>query len=253
LALLDELSVERSAGLVSDKGFMKRMESVVKQFRGYLSVGQDKRAPLIAYFCMEYGLHQSVRLYSGGLGILAGDYLKEMSDRGVHFLAVGLLYRYGYFQQGLTLNGEQIHHADPAKFTQLPLLPVRDAHGEWVRISINLRGRTVWAKVWVLPVGRISLYLLDTDLEDNVWEDRSITHQLYGGDNEHRLKQELLLGMGGIRALKAMDVHADLYHLNEGHAAFLGLERIQNHYPYACSGRARHISGSLISGVHSRI
>jgi alpha-glucan phosphorylase-like protein len=229
LALLDELSVERSAGLVSDKGFMKRMESVVKQFRGYLSVGQDKRAPLIAYFCMEYGLHQSVRLYSGGLGILAGDYLKEMSDRGVHFLAVGLLYRYGYFQQGLTLNGEQIHHADPAKFTQLPLLPVRDAHGEWVRISINLRGRTVWAKVWVLPVGRISLYLLDTDLEDNVWEDRSITHQLYGGDNEHRLKQELLLGMGGIRALKAMDVHADLYHLNEGHAAFLGLERIQNY------------------------
>ncbi len=178
---------------------------------------------------MEYGLHQSVRLYSGGLGVLAGDYLKEISDSNSNFIAVGLLYRYGYFQQGISMSGEQIHHSEPAKFTQLPLHPVRDDRDEWVKVHINLSGRTVWAKVWALPVGRMSLYLLDTDIDDNVWEDRVITHQLYGGDNENRLRQEILLGVGGLRALKAMKIVPDLFHLNEGHAAFLGLERLRNY------------------------
>ena len=170
-----------------------------------------------------------MRLYSGGLGILAGDYLKEVSDRNFNLVAVGLLYRYGYFQQGISLNGEQIHHFEPAKFTLLPLQPVRDERGEWIKINVNLSGRTVWAKVWLLPVGRMNLYLLDTDIDDNVWEDRSISHQLYGGDNENRLRQELVLGVGGWRALHAVGLEPDIYHLNEGHASFLGLERIRNY------------------------
>jgi alpha-glucan phosphorylase-like protein len=127
------------------------------------------------------------------------------------------------------MSGEQIHNFEPAKFTQLPLQPVRDERGEWIKIHVNLSGRTVWAKVWELPVGRMPLYLLDTDIDDNAWEDRGITHQLYGGDNENRLRQELLLGVGGLRALKAMNIEPDLFHLNEGHAAFLGLERLRNY------------------------
>jgi glycogen phosphorylase len=229
IALLDDLSIEQANELVSNKEFMKSMKEVYAQFIDYTQKAPAPKGPKVAYFCMEYGLQQSLRLYSGGLGVLAGDYLKEVSDRNFNLVAVGLLYRYGYFQQGITLHGEQQHIMDAAKFTQLPLEPVRDENGEWVKIHINLSGRTVWAKVWELKVGRMSLYLLDTDIDDNRWEDRSITHQLYGGDNEHRLKQELLLGVGGLRALKAIGVDADIYHLNEGHAAFLGLERMRNY------------------------
>ncbi|MEI6407941.1 MAG: alpha-glucan family phosphorylase [Bacteroidota bacterium] len=229
VALLDELSIEKAQELLNNKDFTSRLKQVYKDFQAYMAEKQPEGQPQIGYFCMEYGLHQSLRLYSGGLGVLAGDYLKEMSDRNVNFISVGLLYRYGYFQQGITLNGEQIHQTDPAKFTQLPLKPVRDERGEWIKIHVNMHGRTVWAKVWELPVGRIPLYLLDTDIEDNRWEDRSITHQLYGGDNENRLRQELLLGLGGCRALKAIGHNPDIYHLNEGHAAFLGLERIRNY------------------------
>jgi len=229
LALLDELSTEKAQALIADKQFVAKMKQVHARFHAYLNEAPKKKQPQIAYFCMEYGLHQSLRLYSGGLGVLAGDYLKEISDRNANFIAVGMLYRYGYFQQGLSMSGEQIHTTEPAKFTQLPIQPVRDERGEWIKIHVNLSGRTVWAKVWVLPVGRMPLYLLDTDIDDNAWEDRSITHQLYGGNNEHRLKQELLLGIGGLRAVKAMKIEPDLFHLNEGHAAFLGLERLRNY------------------------
>lgn len=229
VALLDELSIEKAEELLADKKFTGKLQQVHKAFKDYMGVKAPEKDPQIAYFCMEYGLHQSMRLYSGGLGVLAGDYLKEASDRNVNLIAVGLLYRYGYFQQGITLHGEQIHNTDPAKFTQLPLEPVRDSHGEWIKIHVNLSGRTVWAKVWKLNVGRIGLYLLDTDIDDNRWEDRSITHNLYGGDNENRLRQEMMLGVGGLRALKAMGLNPDLYHLNEGHAAFLGLERLRNY------------------------
>lgn len=229
VALLDELSMEKANELLGDAEFMSNLKRVHKQFKDYMEKAPAKSGPEIAYFCMEYGLHQSLRLYSGGLGVLAGDYLKEVSDRNFNLIAVGLLYRYGYFQQGISLQGEQIHNTEPAKFTQLPLQPVRDERGEWIKIHVNLAGRTVWAKVWQLCVGRMSLYLLDTDIDDNRWEDRSITHQLYGGDNENRLRQELLLGIGGLRALKTMNLNPDLYHLNEGHAAFLGLERLRNY------------------------
>lgn len=229
VALLDELSIEKAEDLLGDKKFTGALQRIYKAYKDYMAVKPAEKDPAIAYFCMEYGLHQSMRLYSGGLGVLAGDYLKEVSDRNVNLIAVGLLYRYGYFQQGITLHGEQIHNTDPAKFTQLPLEPVRDKQGEWIKIHVNLSGRTVWAKVWKLNVGRIGLYLLDTDIDDNRWEDRSITHNLYGGDNENRLRQELMLGVGGLRALKAMELNPDLYHLNEGHAAFLGLERLRNY------------------------
>jgi alpha-glucan phosphorylase-like protein len=229
VALLEELDVARAAKLVKDAAFVSRMHKVYDVFQQYMNEAPAKSGPLVAYFCMEYGLHQSLRLYSGGLGVLAGDYFKEVSDRNFNLSAVGLLYRYGYFQQEISLHGEQIHHLEPAKFTQLPLAPVRDAQGEWIKINVNLAGRTVWAKIWALQVGRATLYLLDTDIDDNRWEDRSITHQLYGGDNENRLRQEILLGIGGVRALKAIGLKPDLYHLNEGHAAFLGLERLSNY------------------------
>ncbi|MBK8921976.1 MAG: alpha-glucan family phosphorylase [Saprospirales bacterium] len=229
LALLEELSIEKAQGLLADAKFTAKLKQVHGDFEDYMGQAPAHGQPQIAYFCMEYGLHHSVRLYSGGLGVLAGDYLKEASDRNVHLIAVGLLYRYGYFQQAISLHGEQIHHLEAAKFTQLPVVPVRDERGEWIKVHVNFAGRTVWAKVWQLNVGRIPLYLLDTDIDDNRWEDRAITHQLYGGDNENRLRQEILLGIGGVRALKAMQLEPDLYHLNEGHAAFLGLERLRNY------------------------
>lgn len=229
VAMLDELDTDKTEALIRDAAFVASVHQAHSRFRQYMDKAPAKTGPQIAYFCMEYGLHQSVRLYSGGLGILAGDYLKEISDRNANFVAVGLLYRYGYFQQGISMSGEQIHNYEPAKFTQMPLQPVRDEHGEWIKIHLNMNGRTVWAKVWEMAVGRISLYLLDTDIDDNAWDDRVITHQLYGGDNENRLRQELLLGIGGLRALRAMGIQPDLFHLNEGHAAFLGLERIRNY------------------------
>lgn len=229
VALLDTLSPETASRLAADKDFLARLKSVDKAFRAYMAEKPKPGQPKIGYFSMEYGLHISLRLYSGGLGVLAGDYLKEASDSNVDFSAVGLLYRYGYFNQAIALNGDQIHQFPPQEFTKLPITPVRDEQGEWLKIKVGLAGRMVSAKVWVLQVGRVPLYLLDTDFEENSWEDRSLTHQLYGGNNEHRLKQEILLGIGGVRALKAMGIKSDIYHCNEGHAAFLSLERLKNY------------------------
>lgn len=228
IALLEEIGIEHAQSLVNDKAFMAKMRACHKLFCDYITAKSPEGGPQIGYFSMEFGLHQSMRLYSGGLGVLAGDYLKEASDTNTNLVAVGLLYRYGYFKQALSLHGEQIHETEAAKFTQLPLTPVRDKLGNWVKISVTMPGRTVWAKIWELKVGRISLFLLDSDIDDNRWEDRSITHQLYGGDNEHRLKQEILLGIGGVRALRAIGKTPDIWHCNEGHAAFLSLERLRN-------------------------
>ncbi len=230
VALLEQLSPKRAEELVNDKDFLQRLQGVVREFEAYIAVSPEAGSPKIAYFSMEYGLHISLRLYSGGLGVLAGDYLKEASDDNSNMVAVGLLYRYGYFEQAISLHGDQINNFPPQKFTKLPIQPVRDEQGEWVKISVGLKGRMVYAKVWELKVGRISLYLLDTDIDENDWHDRSLTHQLYGGDNEHRLRQEILLGIGGIRALRALGHDdADIYHCNEGHAAFLNLERLKNY------------------------
>ncbi len=173
-------------------------------------------------------MHASFKLYSGGLGVLAGDFLKEASDENIDMVGVGLLYRYGYFRQGLSHHGDQIAYYDSQRFTYLPLEPVRDEAGTWIKVAVDMPERTLYAKVWQANVGRVPLYLLDTDIDENQESDRSITHQLYGGDREMRLKQEILLGIGGIRALRAIGRgEPDVYHLNEGHAAFIGLERLR--------------------------
>ncbi|MEM9837482.1 MAG: alpha-glucan family phosphorylase, partial [Bacteroidota bacterium] len=202
LALLESLSPERIEELSKDKAFLKQLKAVEKSFDSYLKEDVRIAKPRIAYFSMEYGLHISLKLYSGGLGVLAGDYLKEASDSNVDLFGIGLLYRYGYFNQGLSMNGDQLHHYPAQKFTQLPVQPVRAKDGSWLKVTVSIQGRVVQVKVWSLAIGRIVLYLLDTDFDENSWEDRALTHQLYGGDNEHRIKQEILLGIGGVRAVE---------------------------------------------------
>jgi phosphorylase/glycogen(starch) synthase len=227
VAVLSRLSYERLQEIRKDTAFISKMQEVYRIYNNYMEEGEKKPAEQVAYFSMEYGLHESVRIYSGGLGVLAGDYLKEASDSNKNIFGIGLLYRYGYFNQSLSLFGDQIDQSIPHKFTEMPLIPVLNDKGEWVKIELALPGRNLTAKAWRLQVGRIPLYLLDADIEENTAEDRSITHNLYGGDWHNRFKQELLLGVGGIRLLNAMDIRPDVYHLNEGHAAFAGLERLR--------------------------
>ncbi|MBN2175067.1 MAG: alpha-glucan family phosphorylase [Bacteroidales bacterium] len=227
VAALNRLSFERFQEMKKDRDFVARMLEVFRKFNKYMEQESEKPKEQVAYFSMEFGLHESIRIYSGGLGVLAGDYLKEASDSNKNIIGIGLLYRYGYFGQSLSLFGDQIAQSIPHKFTETPLLPVVNDTGEWVKIELALPGRNLHAKVWRLQVGRIPLYLLDADIEENTLEDRQITHNLYGGDWQNRFKQELLLGVGGIRLLNAMQMHPDIYHLNEGHAAFAGIERLR--------------------------
>jgi glycogen phosphorylase/synthase len=224
----EKVSYSRLMELEKDNDFLANLDRVYDRFRGYME-RPAKDGPRIAYYSMEYGLHSSLPIYSGGLGILAGDYLKEASDSGVDMVAVGLLYKYGYFRQQLTSGGEQIASYDPTDFTQIPARPVRCSSGELAMISIAFPGRTVKARIWQVDVGRVPLYLLDTDFDENRPDDRSITHHLYGGDWENRFRQEMLLGIGGIRALRVLQLDPDLYHCNEGHAAFIGLERLNKY------------------------
>jgi phosphorylase/glycogen(starch) synthase len=225
--LLEELTFEQLQELANDKTFLEKLDNVYARFSGYIKEKENQDSRSIAYFSMEYGLHDTIKTYSGGLGMLAGDYLKEASDSNVNMVAVGLLYRHGYFIQHINRFGEQHAEYVPQKFTHLPLNPVRDEHDNWVKISLAFPGRNVTAKVWRLDVGRVPLYLLYADIEENnAPADRFITHQLYGGDNENRLKQEFLLGIGGIRMLEKLGIHTTIYHINEGHAAFIGLERL---------------------------
>ena len=228
IALLDKLPLERINELENDKEFLVRLDGVAAQLEAYMTEEPDGKSAKVAYFSMEYGLHSSLKIYSGGLGILAGDYLKEASDKNVPMVAVGLLYRYGYFTQQLSAQGSQVATYEAQNFAKLPISPVRDEAGNWVTIQIAFPGRTLSARVWRCQVGRTDLFLLDTDYEANRDEDRQITYYLYGGDWENRLKQELLLGVGGIRALEKMGIKQQVYHCNEGHAAFIGIERIRN-------------------------
>ena len=228
IVLLDKLSSARCEELCNDAEFLKRMDAVYKEFTEYMSEKPSPEHAKVAYFSMEYGLHSTLKIYSGGLGILAGDYLKEASDRNVGMVAVGLLYRYGYFTQRLSAQGAQEATYEAQNFFKLPISPVRDEFGNWITTQVALPGRTLSARVWRCQVGRTDLYLLDADYEANLEEDRQITYYLYGGDWENRLKQEILLGVGGIRALVKMGIKQEVYHCNEGHAAFIGLERIRN-------------------------
>ncbi len=228
IAFFDMISFDRFLRLEKDKNFLKKLNDIYNRFMAYMQKPL-KQGPKIGYFSMEYGLHDSIKLYSGGLGVLAGDYLKEASDASCNIIAVGLLYRYGYFKQIISAYGDQIAQYDSQKFSKTPAQPVRDEKGNWMSIQIVLPGRTVKARIWRLNVGRIPLFLLDTDFEDNIEQDRSITHYLYGGDWENRFKQELLLGIGGIRLLETLGIECDIYHSNEGHAAFIGIERLRKY------------------------
>lgn len=224
--LLERMSYEKLEALSKDKVILNRMNEVYTKFRDYMDVKPDTNRPSVAYFSMEYGLTSVLKIYSGGLGVLAGDYLKEASDSNVDLCAVGFLYRYGYFTQSLSIDGQQIANYEAQNFGQLPLDKVMDEDGQQLVLKVPYLNYFVYAYVWKVNVGRISLYLLDTDNEFNSEFDRPITHQLYGGDWENRLKQEILLGIGGILTLQALGIRKEIYHCNEGHAALINVQRI---------------------------
>ncbi|MBR5723962.1 MAG: alpha-glucan family phosphorylase [Bacteroidales bacterium] len=227
MVILDKVSLKRYKELAKDREFLARLDEVMSDFNAYMAAKEQRTEPSVGYFCMEYGLDTSLMIYSGGLGILAGDYLKETSDMNINLVGVGLLYRYGYFTQRLTPQGNQVAEYKPQDFLKIPAEPVFDENGVWKVIRMQMPGRTLSARIWKVAVGRTDLYLLDTDYEANIPEDREITHQLYGGNWENRLKQELLLGIGGMRALRVLGLRPKIYHYNEGHAAFAGLERLR--------------------------
>ena len=224
--LLDRLSYERKEAIVKDKAIMESVKQVYKKFRDYMDVEPDATRPSVAYFCMEYGINQVVKIYSGGLGMLAGDYMKEASDSNVNMCGVGFLYRYGYFKQTLSMDGQQIAKYDAQNFNSLPVERVLDENGQPMVVDVPYMNYQVHAYVWAMNVGRIKLYLLDTDNDMNSEFDRPITHALYGGDNENRLKQEILLGIGGMLTLKKLGIKKEIYHCNEGHAALCNLQRL---------------------------
>ena len=227
--LLELLPLDTLLELELNTEFLEKLEKVYSSFNRYMAQKEKAIAPKIAYFSMEFGLHHSLKIYSGGLGILAGDFLKQASDSNVDMVGVGLFYQYGYFKQLISPQGKQESNYENVDFTKTCAIPLRDKDDNWQTVSIVFPGRTVHARIWRVQVGRVDLYLLDSNNDLNNEEDRYITHQLYGGDNTHRLKQELLLGIGGIRALEKLDIHPDLFHCNEGHAAFIGVERLSRY------------------------
>lgn len=224
--LLERLSYERKQELLKDRSFVKRMKDVYALFRTYMDEKPDKKRPSVAYFSMEYGLSQVLKIYSGGLGMLAGDYLKEASDSNVDMCAIGFLYRFGYFDQSLSMDGQQIAKYEAQDFNTLPIVRQLDSDGKPMVVDVPYINYQVHAYVWRVNVGRVKLYLLDTDNAMNSEFDKPITHSLYGGDWENRLKQEILLGIGGILTLKQLGIQKDIYHCNEGHAALCNLQRL---------------------------
>ena len=224
--LLQSLSHKRMEEILADKELMAEIQKVYADFKAYINVKPDKTQPSVAYFSMEYGLTNVLKIYSGGLGVLAGDYLKEASDSNIDLCAVGFLYRYGYFTQTLSMDGQQIANYEPQNFNALPLTQVLQSYGEPMVLEVPYPGRTVYAHIWKVSVGRVPLYLMDTDIPQNSEWDRSITHQLYGGDWENRMKQEYLLGIGGILMLNKLGIKKQIYHCNEGHAALINAQRL---------------------------
>ena len=223
--VLQQLSAERLEEILADKALLSRIDHVYGMFKEYMAQPMRDDIPSVSYFSMEYGLCNALKIYSGGLGVLAGDYIKEASDSRVPMTAVGFLYRYGYFTQSLSVDGQQIANYEAQNFNQLPIEQVME-NGHPMILEVPYPGRTIYSHVWRVNVGRMNLYLMDTDFEMNSEFDRSITHQLYGGDWENRIKQEYLLGIGGILMLKKLGIKSELYHCNEGHAALLNLQRL---------------------------
>ena len=226
VAFLERLSYEKLEAISTDKKALDNINKVYKKFTDYMSVAPNKERPSVAYFCMEYGMTHVLKIYSGGLGILAGDYLKEASDSNVDMCAVGFLYRYGYFTQSLSMDGQQVANYEAQNFGSLPLDRVIGEDGKPLVVDVPYLDYYVHAYVWRVNVGRVPLYLLDTDNEMNSEFDRPITHQLYGGDWENRLKQEILLGIGGVLLLEKLGIKKDIYHCNEGHAALCNVQRL---------------------------
>ena len=227
--LLQSLTSERCEEIINDKALMSDLHAVYDKFNKYMSEKPNSDKPSIAYFSMEYGMSHVLKIYSGGLGVLAGDYMKEASDSNVDLTAVGFLYRYGYFTQWLALDGQQEAKYEAQNFGALPITMVKNDDGTPFVHEVEFPGRNVKTHVWEVAVGRIKMYLMDTDVESNSDEDRSITHSLYGGDWENRMKQEYLLGIGGMQLLERLGIEKDVYHLNEGHAALINAERL-NYY-----------------------
>ena len=236
IRILGESSQECFYNMLHDDAAMMNLAEVYDEFKTYMNQetwyaslddSQKTENEKIAYFSFEYGLHESLPNYSGGLGILSGDHLKSASDLGLPFIAVGLLYRKGYFRQYLNADGWQQEYDIENDFFNLALEKVLDSNGETMKVDVDLPGRKVYAQIWKANVGRIQLYYLDANIEENSVEDRDITAQLYGGNLETRIQQEILLGIGGIKALKKLGIKPTIYHMNEGHSAFLSLERMR--------------------------
>ncbi|MEN8120207.1 MAG: alpha-glucan family phosphorylase [Bacteroidota bacterium] len=225
-ALLQCLTYERFNELEKDEQFIELYNIVLAEFDKYMQRQYKRDDATIAYFSMEFGISQNLKIYSGGLGILAGDYLKQASDSNVDMVAVGLLYKYGYFRQQLSIKGEQEVNYLEQNFAKMPLTQLKDENGDALFVRLELPGREVKIQIWLVEVGKVKLYLLDTDRADNQNDDRELTWSLYGRDHDYRIKQELILGVGGVRVLKKMGIQKDVFHLNEGHAAFAGIERV---------------------------
>jgi starch phosphorylase len=226
VAFLESLSYTQLKQIAEDKAIMQRLDSIYAKFREYMDVPVNKEAPSVAYFSMEYGLTDVLKIYSGGLGVLAGDYLKEASDCNIPMTAVGFLYRNGYFTQGLSMEGQQIAIYEPQNFNTLPIEQVKDEQGNPLVLKVDFPGYIVNCYIWKAAVGRVDLYLIDTDHPGNSEFERQITAQLYGGDWENRLKQEYLLGIGGIQLLNILGIKKQVYHCNEGHAALINAQRM---------------------------
>ena len=234
---LKEVSQERLEMASKDVQFLREYDKNVENFENYMESNNtwfankypENKNDLIAYFSAEYGLDETLPIYSGGLGILSGDHLKSASDLGIPLVAVGLLYKNGYFHQKINGNGEQETEYHDIDLYNLPIQPVKTEEGEDLTIYIKFPKRRIYLKVWKIQVGRVSLYLLDSDIEKNNPEDRDVTLRLYGGDQEMRIRQEIVLGMGGVNLLtRALKLKPTVYHMNEGHSSFLTLELIKN-------------------------
>lgn len=232
--LVSAIDQQRLEQLLDDGGFLAHMDRVAEALDSYMSASTwyeetfgDQLQTRFAYFSAEFGIHESIPVYSGGLGVLAGDHLKSASDLGVPLIGVGLMYREGYFRQYLNVDGWQQERYPENDFFNLPLIPETRPDGTALTVTVPFPGREVWARIWRIQVGRVPLYLLDTNIAQNTPDDRGITAQLYGGDNEMRIRQEMILGIGGIRALRALGKEPTVCHMNEGHSAFCGLERIR--------------------------
>ena len=233
--MLGTISQDRLREVAQDDGFLAELDRVRYGLENYLKAQntwfqrnwKDKVPPetKIAYFSMEFGLTECLPVYSGGLGVLSGDHLKSSSDLGLPLVGIGLLYQQGYFRQFLNAEGWQQERYPTNDFYNMPMLPELDANGKPLRICVEFPGRNVYAQIWKVQVGRIPLYLLDTNINDNNYEDQNITDQLYGGDTEMRVKQEMILGIGGMRALVALGIKPTICHMNEGHSAFMAFER----------------------------